>query len=1476
MVRVTDELALSPDSVICFHASDPLLGHLPVVIFHGASTTSNYTLNSSRVQIHVFTPAGLQSYPRLTVSPQSPFYGAVNHLPREFQGDEVYRGLAFGLCKYFTELQDGVKAYLRNAYPTRGRRPGSGASLFGEQHVAELVASMVKSDNTPSVISALQDALQTQHITNIDLDFILPPGAIVPLQPDELEDVPQNDDDILDPTLRQYGGYTPLIRLLGESVFLPTSRLRRAPSKPTALNRSKSFSTQQKIDLRMKLAELIDTEERYVLKLNELAHHVTREFRESANSKPDTSLSAAERELKHLFPGAADRILDINSGFLKELRRIMDETEDEAIRDMETSDANFMSPRAQPPGSKPKDPSGALIMARMFLEWFPRFTDCYQDYIKASHHFPTVLNNFFDEQSTFRQRAAQSGEQAVRSTLIEPVQRLPRYSLLIDQIVACLPMTHPALQPMLKARDIITTICSLDDPSPDKPHIAGRFRGLVEAWPSDLEPQGRLISAVDFIELSPPFQATLNMTEDAGILLLFTDCIVILKKLGAAMSGRDLLREIDKPSANELLISLTNAAGGQAAHEYAFTGWHSLADVKFTESLDGNLTWLTSMQTMKAVHPGDYKTSKAATSRCLLLQDAYEGRAAKFGEEVVKARIESRFSEVEREDPCWTLRSVRTPDSNLGLHAAVFQEGADQLIEGRKEPASIRVVVDYERGTKGAPVGHYGVEVVVAVNAGDLKKISFVTVGLNGKEYEDEVVLADFLPALTRRIIHLMSTQFNTSNLELTAPLVSYYTKVLRCLSFTAATTRAEKTRSFLATSPVKLFSSLWNGGAATAGTPDSVMSTKQPLLPSLHRNNSFHSVQGSIRGRDDRSFVEDEIPDNPLMRLELTFSVYTNALLARKGTIISKHVLQRHTADELLVNEIYNKLIENPYDAEISPEVPVEVIFVSFENFLRIAWKSQMGAVMTMEALDTLQDRAHRKAPGDFADFVHYLSAEMAPQNRRAFARMIKLLAQLLDGCANDGDRGALTVTFAELLVTSGNASDYINLLDRLVEECDRIFNEPSPEQSFNFGGSVAGSMRSTLRKETSMTGSVTSNTSSLRRKFGLDMFRRPKEEKPSVWRSLSKHRNPATGETSSLRGASQQSRYLDDSSLPRRGGMGQGTPSRRPIAGAFDESPRPASSHRLEYNIDAEEQEKPAAPRPRAKRRSSLSDLKMLMEAATLEDQEQQPQPLKTMRETSGKINAAPAQDIIHSSFQVPTVQKENSPLVSPSKLGSPTKPAIKHSKALSTSVIPTLAPSRSDPSMDDPERKSRSPTRSGQRLRLNSPQKLRERMAADALAVDKASGNMQTVLSNISEEVSKVHDDGSSQVRALMDAVRALEIQVPKITQELQDRQAATQKEMDTTFKATETKMRAVDQLHKEVTAENELLYEKFNGELGRIIKALKSKGKDEKEELMTRLKEQSDETARMKKENARLKREIVSLKAMVRSEMAQARE
>ncbi|KAI6090118.1 hypothetical protein F4821DRAFT_36507 [Hypoxylon rubiginosum] len=1519
MVRVTEELALSPDHLTLYQATDPLLGHLPLLMLHGPSTTANYTLNSSRVQVHVYTPAGFQSFPRLTISPNSPFYNVVNHLPREFQGDEVYRALAFGLFKYFHELPEHVKNYLKNQYPTmRGRRPGSSPTLFGEQHAADIARSMVKVDNAPDMIQKLQTALQTQHVSNIDVDLVLPPGAIIPLQPADFEDVPEDEDDILDPTLRQYGMYTPLVKLFGEPVFLPTARLRRAPSKPSALNRTKSFSKEQKAELRRKMMELVDTEERYVLKVTELVKHLAPEYRQQAKERQPGSFSPAIEDVEKLFPRSAEQILQMNLAFMRALRQVMDDTEGDAAKDMASGSASSRVGVTGSLAGRTKDASGAVAMAKVMLEWFPKFTDCYQDYIRASQNFPQLITSFISQQSSFSQRLALTGEQHLRSTVIEPVQRLPRYSLVIDQIVGCLPITHPALQPMLKARDIIANICSMDDPLTDKPHVNTRLRYMVESWPNDLEPVGRLIVAADFLEMSAPYQASAAAESDsgdqAGIFLLFSDCIVIVKKVyGANTTARDLLREVDKPSAAGLLASMTNAAGGLGSYELAFAGWHPLADIRFTESSDGRMVWMTSSNVMKGAHAGEFVTSTAATSRCFILRESYEGKAAKWSEDVVKARVEGRFPEKEREDPCWTLRSVKMPDTGLGLFAAVFQEGLDQLVEGRKEPAPVRIVIDHEKGTKGAPVGHYGVEISSDIKTGSTKKVVVITAGLHGKKANDEVALEDVLPTLARRIIQLLSTQFNVGNPALTSSMISFNTKILRGLS---VSNRTEKTRSFLATSPVKYLSSFLGGNMSseTLSSPKhhhqrSLTGEAPTLLPSqLSRSNSSrdaNSLYGSAKSREDirmNAVDNDNRPENPLARLEQTFTGFMASLQARKGNIIGRTLLNRSAVDELSVNDLYNKLMGSPFDIDDLSDLTPDVIFVAFEKFVRIAWREQMGPVITTKALDALQERASKRLPGDFADFVHFLFMDMAPQNRRAFTALIKLLADLLDGCGNDSDRGALTLAFAELLVDDGTASDYINLLDRLVEDCDRIFDDGSN----GFGASLGiafESMNSATRSTKSHTGSLTSNTSSLRRKLGFDSFltrqnsKNDADNRPSMWRSLSKHsRHPATGESPILvRSPVTRTRSVDVgvSSGPNKLRR-PGSRDRPPIAGAFDDSySRPNSSQKLE-TIGEPETEEIMPKGPKKKRRSSLSDLKSLMAAASLEDEPLQP--LSHMKQTSEKFNSGPR---IPAPSRIPTSpnsqnlannltfrssrQKENvddpfQGAFAQSTTSTSESPKKMHTKMLSTSNIPTLKAPRDTGTTAVDSRPTSSPTKSPGKLRLQSTQKLRERLQTEKKAIEDVDANLQTELSKISADMAKVNSSlprsATTDIRKLSSSVKALEDRIPTLVAQLTEQQDQLRRDMENTIKMTDDKVKAIDQLYKEGRAENELLHERFNGELGKILKALKGKGREDKEELVARMREYSEETARTKKENARLRREMASLRTLIKGNSGDA--
>jgi hypothetical protein len=683
------------------------------------------------------------------------------------------------------------------------------------------------------------------------------------------------------------------------------------------------------------------------------------------------------------------------------------------------------------------------------------------------------------------------------------------------------------------------------------------------------------------------------------------------------------------------------------------------------------------------------------------------------------------------------------------------------------------------------------------------------------------------------------------------------------------------------------------------------IPSMQAPPLSRNNSNRSTHSIQ-DVEYRSSLRTAGDERPTNPLVRLEETFTGYIAALQARKGNIIGKLLRSRGAADELAINAIYNTFIENPFNQQAASEVSFDVLFVAFEKYLRMAWKDQMGQVISLTTLDALLDKALKMFPGDFADYVKMVFGEMAPQNRRAFIAIIKLLADLLDGCGNDGDRGALTAAFAELLVIDGEPHDYINLLDRMVEDHEGLFEDIGPGAINGFGnGSAFGSI-SGGRSNHSATGSLTSNASSLRKRFADTLLRQNStkdSDRPSVWRTLSKSsRSVATGEPMTSSSLSKVSLHRSRSiESPNRRPVSRDRPT---VLGAFDE--RPSSSqgpvNRLStIGASPPPDEKDTAKSLKKKRRSSLSDLKSLMAQATLRgNSPSSPLPGRGLKFNTSPRTPSPTKipvaggimDRNRPAFYTGSPnQKENSPLNSSASrnvgnlterpqniMSTPDVVVIKdlwsgtakgHQKTTSlSSNIPTLrgrAPSASRPTT--------SPSKtSPQKLRLQSPQKLRERLQNEAKAINEAETSLKNELSKIGEEMAKLNAttslSRSPDLEKLSVTITALESRIPEIIKDLTARNDAVKFDIEKSLQASEFKVKGLDQLYKESSAENELLYEKFNAELGKIVRALKGKGKEDKEELVSKVKEGSEETARVKKENARLRREVLTLRTLLK--------
>lgn len=1551
---------LAAGNLTLFYVVDDLLARSPILIFYGPSATATSNSNSSRIQAHVFSPAGLQSSPRLTVSPSSPLYSAITCLPREEQSDEVVRGLAFSLYKYFTELPEGVRnTWIQQPTPL-GKQPHA-PQLLSDAHAAILASRMQRVENAADVIRDLQNALAEQKLSWLDVDLVLPPGSIKPV--DARNSLDQGDDDY---ARRRFGGYASIVKLFGEPTFLPTSKLRRAPSKPSGLNRQTTFSRHQKENLRREINELLDTEENYVGKLDDLLHSVAEEFREKARNKSTDSQSPSSQALEKLFPPSLDEILNVNGQFLEAMRTAVEETENSAIKDIEATSEDVAAPAKQPTDT---DMTGAVRVAECLLDWIPKFSDCYADYMQAHTQFPQYLRTFSnDSASSFSKRIVETGEQRLMSMLIEPVQRLPRYSLYVDNIVKQLPARHPATKIFLKARDTVSEICSRDAAPMSPSSITELLGRLAPLWPSSLKPTGRLVTAVDATLVDPPYHASSSKATHS-IILLFTDYVVILgKKTKQATSARTLLSYLDNTA---IVPDLDSEPDLEYRH------FMPLCDVDISEFSDGKKIQMlqtpsnATQGTADQRRPGSKSLQKSV--QVFQLAGLYDAKATRLTEEFAKARIEGRFSEIEREGSSWEVRSTGS-SGDLQLITAVCEDPARSTVEGRGNPAKIRIVVDPLRGTRELKPSEDGVDILVNLAIQGESFFKMEVSSALASSSKDHVTNQEFLAVFGKRLNNFL--QFNSAirNPQITPVLLTRNQLLLQSLNIRLESGATDDNTSIKdvnrTPSPVKMLSSFFGGSSSPTKHIRGALSVDHaprlpPNTPSLTSTTDALEAQSSQAPARPKSYLERKpslAKDSGDSSLEQTLNTYIIALHARKGNVVGRVLQARaNSAEEAAVNELYNTLLEDPSAWQTAAQAPVDVLFAAFEKFVRGVWNDQIGDILSNTSLTS------------FHSTGHFILESSSPGSQHALREIVKLLADLLDGTRSDADRGILTAAFSEVLVPEGSSGPHevIPLLDRLVADFHGIFlaSEAPSGQGTPSAGSVHSRSEST--GVTSNLGSFSSHHSSLRKKFGFATLHRKNSkleserdpENTSLWRTLSKGRSGAS--SNAVDGLMPAPLLTRSKSQDERDHL-FGTP-KRPVSrdrpSVMDAFANPPGLVTIGESIG----EGLASGPPRKKRRSSLSDLMELQNSPTPNRLDLQlpqsprlgsptrptgiPQPRNAAGTSSGspkKENATP-----YYNSTLPRLTSPLSPSSSASTItrGSPNRPsgprvnvnsiftnppsskspakdevtvtahATSPTKRRTGSVtatgsgIPSLKPTAgalsdrpgaaniaryppSSPQKQTEQPAKVTPASPVRKMRMQGPQKLRERMATETQAIKDADAALSAEMAKIGEELDALGARPSSassrpgtassagsiqnsqlssqstlsdnaKFKTLETRLKGLEMAIPTTISSLSKRLTALEADVSSSLSVSEQKARGLDELLREASAENEALYGRFNEELAKIMRGVRDSPREQAvSEMRKQMASMKEEQERLRKENARLRREAVGLRAQLR--------
>lgn len=984
--------------------SDPVLGHV-LVFYNPLSSTSSSA--ASRIEAHILTCAGLQSYPKLTLSPSSPLYAAVNHLPLQKQTIETYRGLAIAVLKYFSELPKVIKEKILRSKSNLPQNGEGQAVAFDEMHAGDLAARL-KEVEMESLVGDLMPALSERFVSWLDVDLVIksPPPDGGKLKGDEMsEDV----EELLD----CFGGPT----------YLPFTKLKRAPSRPASARPNVEVNAAA---LERELEELRFTEANYVVKLRDLMDNLVIPLRSRSTQKKGDNGFPSGKDLEALFPPCLDKILEVNTIFLAEVGQ-----------------------------------GGVEEVGKCCLKRFPDFKDCYAEYLRASPEFSHLLGKFAkDKHSSFSKRVQQTGEQKLRSLIIEPVQRLPRYTLLIDNMVNLLPLDHPSLITLMEAREIITEICSLQSSDTDeRSQTTKRLQSIIISWPSTLKPAGRLITGIDFLDVLPPFN---DVTAEAlsSTLLLFADRVVILRRPKAtSMQARAIMAEIDRPGG-----TMSNAGSGGKREglgcDLQFAGWMDLADVRIAESDDGEVVWMTLSRDLK--DSWDVRAGGMGLRRMRLL-NAYEGRAAKFAEEVVKAKLERRV--------CINgkgvvgLREIKS--EGLGLWSCVW--GSEKRYTAQKSKGGLVVYIDDGGGGGGggklgkelaAEVGKNGVDIAAGVETimGNKLRVEFRS--WNDYSSTDTVSRGEFMAVFTKRVTSLLRLHSLPQHPPLTSALMSANRKLMRASGVPFdGESRFSKLRP---PSPVKLFSSfLGNTPSGVPGSP----SRNRPLLldrtqgqmlpPKMERIPGMVQKRATVLGiegwdelEEANDIVEGDVSitmanESPLKRLEETFEMFVTALRIFSSADVDLQPLREiYGVDDAEVKEFLEIMVNDPKSVRVETDLGVDIVFEAFRQFLRGEWRDGMGPIIGPKGLAELQSKSEELYPGDFEDFFKIFMLEWTPQNKRAFRTIVMLLRAMQGRVQDADDKGFLTKAFTELLVEDADPLDFMPLVDRLVEEADNLFN--------------------------------------------------------------------------------------------------------------------------------------------------------------------------------------------------------------------------------------------------------------------------------------------------------------------------------------------------------------------------------------------------------------------------------------------------
>lgn len=365
---------------------------------------------------------------------------------------------------------------------------------------------------------------------------------------------------------------TKLTRTASGSIITAVPSSRRPEGERSAASSTKFESM---------LHELVQTEKSYVRRIEVLYQRYAVPLRQMARDR-DTAIIPLY-ESQRLF-GNIGEIVGANMAFLRELE-------------------TYLSDRVKGKTKEGGSELGDIIYRN--IACFSCYNEYFNNFEKAKHIEQSMMRNnrgFRDFIDRTKYSITGMGNIGLRELIMEPVQRIPRYTLLFDGLIRNLPTTDANRARLEQAVVLASRIasCEVDDKT-KRAAVLWSFSRNVDGFPAGLISVHRqYIDCIDVDDfpidvLGPSAMNTLlspGSTTTSGYrtihctLFLFDDVIAIAKRASSASCGRSLVGLDDLSRLADQMKSYTERSGVIKSPSKVELGFRGLIDVSEVRAVD--------------------------------------------------------------------------------------------------------------------------------------------------------------------------------------------------------------------------------------------------------------------------------------------------------------------------------------------------------------------------------------------------------------------------------------------------------------------------------------------------------------------------------------------------------------------------------------------------------------------------------------------------------------------------------------------------------------------------------------------------------------------------------------------------------------------------------------------------------------------------------------------------------------------------